>query len=159
MTRRLLFSRAACAFAVTACAAGPIGQNTPASSGQGFVGGSDSTTYFRPGSRPAVPAVSGTTLDGQRLSLMAERGSVLGIDVRDTVPAAQAFDANFGVSYPSLRDPGEQIALAFHATVPPAAIPTTLVIDQTGHIAARVIGMVTYDGLRALIARIMAGKA
>lgn len=193
MTLRPLFSLAACAFAVTACAAGPIGQNTPASNGQSYVGGSDSTTFFQPGSRPALPAVSGTTLDGQRLSLKADRGSVLvldfwgswcapcraeapglaalarrlqrdpvrfvGIDVRDTVPAAQAFDANFGVNYPSLSDPGEQIALAFHATVPPAAIPTTLVIDRTGHIAARVIGPVTYDGLQALIARIMAGRA
>ena len=36
----------------------------------------------------------------------------------------------FNVGYPSLNDPGDQIALAFHSTVPPAAIPTTLVIDR-----------------------------
>jgi thiol-disulfide isomerase/thioredoxin len=182
----------ACAVPVAACAGGPIAENTPASSGKGFVGGSASTSYYQPGSRPMSPPVSGTTLAGQRFRLAADRGSVVvlnfwgswcapcraeapalaalarrfsrehvrfvGVDVRDSVPAAQAFDAAFGLSYPSLRDPGEQIALAFQATVPPAAIPTTLLIDRTGRIAGRVIGTVSFDGLLSLIDRILAGR-
>lgn len=82
----------------------------------------------------------------------------LGDNLRDNIAAAQAFDHKFGVSYTSLNDPGEQIALAFHSTVPLSAIPSTLVIDRSGRIAARVIGEVNYNGLRALIARVLAGQ-
>jgi peroxiredoxin len=82
----------------------------------------------------------------------------LGDNVRDNIPAARAFNHTFGVSYPSLNDPGAQIALAFHRTVPPSAIPSTLVIDRSGRIAARVTGEVDYNGLRALIAKVLAGQ-
>ena len=47
---------------------------------------------------------------------------------------------NFRISYPSLNDPNDQVALDFRKTVPPAAIPSTLVIARSGRIAARVIG-------------------
>lgn len=82
--------------------------------------------------------------------------SFFGDDVHDYATAAQAFERDFRISYPSLNDPGEQVALAFHSTVPPTAIPSTLVIDRAGKIAARVIGEVSYDGLRALIAKVLA---
>ena len=82
----------------------------------------------------------------------------VGDDVHDYATAAQAFERTFGVSYPSLNDPGEQVALAFHSTLPPTAIPSTLVIDRAGRIAARVIGEVSYNGLRALIAKVLAGR-
>ena len=82
----------------------------------------------------------------------------VGDDVHDYATAARAFERTFGVSYPSLNDPGEQVALAFHSTLPPTAIPSTLVIDRGGRIAARVIGEVGYNGLRALIAKVLAGR-
>lgn len=80
----------------------------------------------------------------------------VGDDVHDYATAAAAFEHTFGIGYPSLDDPGEQVALAFHNTVPPTAIPSTLVIDRAGKIAARVIGEVSYNGLRALIAKVLA---
>jgi thiol-disulfide isomerase/thioredoxin len=80
----------------------------------------------------------------------------VGDDVHDYATAAAAFEHTFGIGYSSLNDPGEQVALAFHNTVPPTAIPSTLVIDHTGKIAARVIGEVSYNGLRALIAKVLA---
>lgn len=80
----------------------------------------------------------------------------VGDDVHDYATAAAAFEHTFGIGYPSLNDPGEQVALAFHNTVPPTAIPSTLVIDRAGKIAARVIGEVSYNGLRALIAKVLA---
>jgi thiol-disulfide isomerase/thioredoxin len=184
---------ASSALALSACAGGAIGADTPASSGQSFVGASYSSTYFRPGSRPVAPAVSGKTLDGKRLSLAGLRGNVVvmnfwgswcgpcrkeapalaalsthfsnkavrfvGDDVHDYTAAAQAFDSTFNVGYPSFNDSGEQIVLAFHSTVPPAAIPTTLIIDRTGHIAARIVGGITYASLEPLIARIAAEKS
>ena len=59
--------------AVTSCSGGPIAANDPLSSGNSFVSGSYSSQYFAPGSRLAAPAVSATTLTGQRFSLAAER--------------------------------------------------------------------------------------
>jgi len=178
---------------VAACSGGAIAQNTPASSGQSFVGASYSSTYFGPGSRPPAPAVTGTTLAGAKFSLAADRGTVVvmnfwgswcgpcrreapalaaladyfkndqvrfvGDDVHDYADAAKAFEQTFNVGYPSLNDQGEQIVLAFHSTVPPSAIPTTLVIDRAGRIAARIVGEVTYPGLRSLVAKVLAGKS
>jgi thiol-disulfide isomerase/thioredoxin len=82
----------------------------------------------------------------------------VGDDVHDYATAARAFEHTFGVGYPSLNDPGEQVALAFHSTVPPTAIPSTLIIDRSGRIAARVIGEVSYNGLRELIDKVLAGR-
>ncbi len=82
----------------------------------------------------------------------------LGVDIRDTPATAEAFQRDFRITYPSLNDPGDQIALDFHSTVPPAGIPTTLVISRTGLIAARVIGGVSYPGLRSLIAATLAQR-
>ena len=51
------------------------------------------------------------------------------------------------------------IALNFRDTVPPAGIPTTLVIGRDGRIAARVIGTVSYSGLHGLITHAMAAPS
>jgi thiol-disulfide isomerase/thioredoxin len=83
----------------------------------------------------------------------------IGDDVQDAPANAAAFERTFGIDYPSLNDPGEQVALAFHGAVPPVGIPTTLLIDRNGHIAGRVVGEVTYDGLKGLIAKILAGHS
>jgi thiol-disulfide isomerase/thioredoxin len=80
----------------------------------------------------------------------------LGIDIRDSPANAEAFQRNFNIGYPSLNDPGDVIALDFRNTVPPAGIPTTLVIGSGGRIAARVIGEVSSPGLRLLINRAVA---
>ncbi|MGP8001781.1 MAG: TlpA family protein disulfide reductase [Streptosporangiaceae bacterium] len=80
----------------------------------------------------------------------------LGIDIRDSPASAQAFVSDFRIGYPSLNDPSDILALDFRDTVPPAGIPTTLVISRSGRIAARVIGGVTYDGLKSLIQRVVA---
>jgi peroxiredoxin len=83
----------------------------------------------------------------------------LGIDIQDTPTSAEAFMHTFRITYPSLNDPGDEIALAFRKSVPPNAIPTTLVIDRTGHIAARILGGATYDGLKKLITKVLGSRA
>jgi thiol-disulfide isomerase/thioredoxin len=177
--------------ALAGCGGGAIGADTPASSGQSFVGSAYTSTVFQAGARPAAPDISGTTLAGQHLGLSAYRGSVvvlnfwgswcspcraeapdltalatnysargikfLGIDIRDDRVSADAFVQTFRTPYPSLNDPADELALAFRGTVPPAAIPSTLVIDRTGHIAARILGSVSYDSLRALITQVTRG--
>lgn len=77
----------------------------------------------------------------------------LGIDIRDSPPSAQAFMSDFRITYPSLNDPSDNLALDFRNTVPPAGIPTTLVISRTGRITARVIGGASYNGLKTLVQR------
>ena len=81
----------------------------------------------------------------------------VGVDIRDSPASAQAFVQNFGISYPSLNDPADEIALAFRGTVPPAAIPSTLVIDRNGRIAGRVIGQASYSSLGNILAKVTAG--
>ena len=83
----------------------------------------------------------------------------VGVDIRDEPDAALAFMQNFNVSYPSLNDPNDEIALEFHDTVPPAAIPTTLVIDRDGRIAARIFGASTYAELKELVMKVAGLKS
>jgi thiol-disulfide isomerase/thioredoxin len=82
----------------------------------------------------------------------------LGVDERDTTANAEAFTRNFGITYPSLNDSGEEIALDFTAVVPLAGTPTTLVIDRTGRIAGAVFDSATYPELTAIITSVT-GKA
>jgi thiol-disulfide isomerase/thioredoxin len=82
----------------------------------------------------------------------------VGVDIRDNVASAEAFMRTFRISYPSLNDPNDAIALDFSGTVPPAGIPTTLVIDRSGRIAARIVGAASYNGLMSLIAQISAER-
>ncbi len=78
----------------------------------------------------------------------------LGIDIRDEPQSALAFMQTFRVGYPSLNDPDDEIALQFRSTVPPAAIPTTIVIDRTGKIAARIVGGATYAQLKSVVTEV-----
>jgi len=82
----------------------------------------------------------------------------IGVDIRDDPASAEAFMRNFRIGYPSLNDPNDAVALDFSGTVPPAGIPTTLVIDRSGKVAARIIGPVSYNGLKALIKQVSAER-
>jgi thiol-disulfide isomerase/thioredoxin len=82
----------------------------------------------------------------------------VGVDIRDDPPSAEAFMSTFRISYPSLNDPNDMVALDFSGTVPPASIPTTLVIDRSGRIAARIIGPASYSGLKVLITQVAAER-
>ena len=81
----------------------------------------------------------------------------VGVDIRDQASAAQAFVQNFRIKYPNFNDSSDQIALDFRGTVSPAAIPSTLVIDQHGRIAGRVIGGTSYGSLNNILTKLTAG--
>lgn len=73
----------------------------------------------------------------------------IGINTRDQPDTAKAFSEEFGVTYPSLIDVDTAEAkLAFAASVPIQATPTTLVLDKQGRVAARIIGPI--DGTSVL---------
>ncbi|WP_016909182.1 TlpA family protein disulfide reductase [Streptomyces xiaopingdaonensis] len=65
----------------------------------------------------------------------------LGINTRDPDKAqAKAFERNFGVEYPSYYDPDSKLILKFPKnSLSPQAIPSTLVLDREGRIAARAL--------------------
>jgi thiol-disulfide isomerase/thioredoxin len=83
----------------------------------------------------------------------------VGVDIRDDPASAEAFMRTYRISYPSLNDPNDLVALDFRSTAPPAGIPTTLVIDASGQIAARVIGPVSYAGLKELVTQASAERS
>jgi len=67
--------------------------------------------------------------------------SFLGVNVRDQADTAISFDETFGIEYPSIIDTNDgAVKLAFSGSVPPNAVPTTLVLDAEGRIAARIVG-------------------
>lgn len=68
----------------------------------------------------------------------------VGVNTRDEAGTANAFEEEFGVSYPSILDyKTAGVQLAFSSTIPPNAVPTTLVLDREGRVAARILGQVT----------------
>jgi thiol-disulfide isomerase/thioredoxin len=66
--------------------------------------------------------------------------SFVGVNVRDQSATATAFNKTFGITYPTLTDQQGSIQLAFASNVPPNAVPTTLILDAQGRVAARVLG-------------------
>lgn len=82
----------------------------------------------------------------------ASRGvRFVGINTRDNPDAAKAFVRSFKVPYPSVKDDNGEVLLAFRDTIPTTVVPTTVVIDRQGRVAARVIGPVTYNTLEGLL--------
>lgn len=83
----------------------------------------------------------------------------LGINTEDEVATARAFEKNFGIPYPSLLDADSgQAVLALRGTIPPAAVPSTIVLDTQGRPAARIIGGAPEDVLRGLIADVQGSE-
>jgi thiol-disulfide isomerase/thioredoxin len=73
-----------------------------------------------------------------------EGASFLGVNVRDQPASAIAFNESYEISYPSVMDVEDGgMQLAFSGSIPPNAVPTTLVLDSSGRVAARILGQVT----------------
>lgn len=88
----------------------------------------------------------------------ANRGvRFVGIDTRDNLASAKAFVTKFKVPYPSLFDEGGQVLLPFRGVIPTAVIPSSVVIDREGKVAARVIGPVTHNTLNSVLNDELAG--
>lgn len=67
----------------------------------------------------------------------------LGIDVRDASPdLGRSFVRRYDVPYPSLFDPDGVAVLAFHGAVSLRTIPTTVIVDGEGRVAATILGPV-----------------
>lgn len=85
----------------------------------------------------------------------ADKGVVFaGLVTRDSDASARAFVDRFALDYPHVIDSDGALQMQFRDNLPPQAIPSTLVIDQQGRIAARVLGEVSAPTLRSLIDRV-----
>ena len=82
----------------------------------------------------------------------------VGIDVRDQQAAALAFESHYKIRYPSIFDPSGETLLQFQNTIPPSAIPSTVVVDRDGRVAARIVGPTTYSQLSDLVDQVVAEK-
>lgn len=78
----------------------------------------------------------------------------LGVAFKDGHADALAFERGHRPGYPSIFDQPGKVALSFQGTVPPAAIPSTLIIDRRGRIAARALGAVGYSDLLAAVTKV-----
>ena len=62
---------------------------------------------------------------------------------KDSSPdLGRAYERRFDVPYDSLYDPSGRTLLAFHGTLNPSAIPSTVVLDKQGRVAASILGEV-----------------
>ncbi len=88
---------------------------------------------------------------------LAGKASFVGIDTRDDTGQASAFVRKQGVTYPSVVDPGT-LLLNFQGAVSPQAIPTTLVLDPQGRVAARFTGPVDKLTLVDMVQDVTTGR-
>ena len=165
------------AFALTACSGG----GTSASE-ESFVSGDGSTTFIKVSDRKIAPAITGMTLSGKNYTYQKDRVAVvnvwaswcspcraeaptlvalankykdvafIGILTRDNPANAEAFERRFKIPYPTVID--DSILLGFKGSLPANAIPTTVILDESGYVAARISGVVTVASLSKLIEKV-----
>ena len=78
-----------------------------------------------------------------------------GILTRDNLTSAQRFTERFKITYPSFVD--DAIIAKFQGSLSANAIPTTLVIDSKGRVAARISGQATVAMLQEVLSKVSGG--
>lgn len=89
----------------------------------------------------------------------AQRAQFIGLNTKDYDQGpALAFNRAFGITYPSIWDPTGSVLVSLSDTLPPKGIPSTLIIDEQGRVAARIVGTVTETTLIDMISDVADGK-
>jgi len=78
----------------------------------------------------------------------------IGILTRDNPATAEAFVRRFALPYPTLID--DSVLIDFRKSLPANAIPSTVVIDKNGNVAARISGEITFASLSEIIEKVSA---
>ena len=164
---------------LTACGGG--GSSTAEES---FIEGSGAVTFIESSNRSAAPSLSGMTLSGKEFIFNPGQVAVvnvwaswcspcraeaptlvalankytevafIGILTRDNPANAEAFERRFKIPYPTVID--DSILIGFKGSLPANAIPTTVILDKSGRVAARISGAVTVASLSELIEKVSA---
>ena len=82
---------------------------------------------------------------------VAKGVTVIGLNGTDDAGAAQAFERTFAVPYASIEDRDGRGVAALQGVVPIQAVPTTVLLDRAGRVAARILGRADASTLRGLI--------
>jgi thiol-disulfide isomerase/thioredoxin len=85
----------------------------------------------------------------------------VGVNVRDEAGTAAAFERTYGVDYPTILDADKgTMQLALSGKVAPNSVPTTIILDKKGRVAARVLGAIDGPGiLDTLVDDALTGKS
>ena len=94
------------------------------------------------------------TLEKVAKELTPQGVHFLGLNTRDGVAAARAFEKRFPTGYPSIPDQDGTLILRF-GDLGPAATPTTVILDRQGRVAARILGPVTEAQLRDVVTAVL----
>jgi thiol-disulfide isomerase/thioredoxin len=167
------------AFVLTACGGGGS-----SASEESFVSGDGATTFIKISDRKIAPVITGMTLSGENYTYKKDQVAVvnvwaswcspcraeaptlvalankytdvafIGILTRDNPANAEAFERRFKSPYPTVID--DSILLGFKGSLPANAIPTTVILDKSGLVAARISGVVTVASLSKLIEKVSA---
>lgn len=78
----------------------------------------------------------------------------LGVNVNDPRANALAYVREFEPPYPSIHDPAGTYSAGFDG-VGPGTMPSTILIDEDGRVAARIFGSTTETELSVLISRLL----
>jgi len=164
---------------LTGCSNGGVSQAE-----ESFISGDGAVTFIKKSDRISAPKISGMTLLGTQYKFAGEKVAVvnvwaswcspcraeepalsalarkysdvefIGILTRDNPVNAEAFHRKRNIPYPTLID--DSILVGFRKSLPANAIPSTVVLDKTGKVAARISGAVTVASLTDLIERVSA---
>ncbi len=179
--KRLAILIIASLFLLTGCSSGglsPANQNA-------FISGDGVAIYLKASDRKLAPIISGATLQNGTTTLASNKVTVLnvwaswcspcraeapllsdfalkysshgvqfaGILTRDNATSALEFVKRFKITYPTFID--DSLLAKFRNSLVPNAIPTTLIVDAHGYVAARVSGEVTVALLTNLISKVL----
>jgi thiol-disulfide isomerase/thioredoxin len=84
-----------------------------------------------------------------------ENVDFVGINIRDSKISAESFIANFGITYKNIYDRDGVLLLGFKNSLPANAIPSTLIIDKNGKVAARQLGPIDRALLQGFISALV----
>ena len=104
-----------------------------------------------PPCRAEAPALQRTSTE-----LADEDVVFVGVNIRDSRTAAAAFVERFGLTYPTVVDQSGAGLLAFRGPLAAVSVPTTLVVDREGRVAARALSEVDGSRLKGLVEPLLA---
>ena len=148
------------AIALSGCSGGGT-----SSAEESFVSGDGSVTFIKSADRKIAPEITGMTLSGTNYTYTKDKVAVvnvwaswcspcraeapilvslankytnvefIGILTRDNPANAEAFERRFKIPYPTVID--DSILIGFKGSLPANAIPSTVILDKQGRVAAK----------------------
>ncbi|HJF13766.1 MAG TPA: TlpA family protein disulfide reductase [Enteractinococcus helveticum] len=89
------------------------------------------------------------------LSQEFDEVNFVGVNVRDEKAEAAHFEQSFGIQYPSIEDRSGQVLAEFADYAPPQAVPTTVILDDQGRVAARILGAIDPSTVEDILSKVV----